>query len=471
MNIKKLLISAAVLASCVSLSACGGNSSSEGPAGGSQNGPTTARTIKVAVGKESAEFYTKVLADYAANTPGFIHKIEVVAADTGAAADNVISDPEAAADIFTVAHDNIGKLIEANCVLPLTNEALVAQVEGDNPQSFLDVIYSKLDGVDYVYAAPYISQALVLMYNKSKVTAEQAKTFEGLMEAAVANKSEAVSVTGTDGFNFSFVTLSRKASDGSTTAKLYKDGVKNDCYFQGDDTVAAVRWAQDFFGSDNGGHFPSSAGWESDAMNNKVISVIGGAWQFKAFEDAVGSTNAGYTVLPTFTVDADDVEGTSIPEGTKFQAGSFVDCKCLMLNAYSDEDMYDTYCDIITYLSSKDIQNKSFKEANNLPAYVGATEYIETIKDTITENQYQGACAQNGMAAHGIAQPFVNSILNTYYYSKGAPEVFLNIVNNTDSAYTTLDQVRQGLYRVEHIWQKGKEPAAADIPASLPQDI
>ena len=143
MNIKKLLISAAVLASCVSLSACGGNSSSEGPAGSSQNGPAAARTIKVAVGKESAEFYKKVLDEYAANTPGFIHKFEVIAADTGTAADGVINDPEAAADIFTVAHDNIGKLIEANCVLPLTNEALVAQVEGNNPQSFLDVIYSK----------------------------------------------------------------------------------------------------------------------------------------------------------------------------------------------------------------------------------------------------------------------------------------------------------------------------------------
>lgn len=471
MNIKKLLISAAVLASCVSLSACGGNSSSEGPASSSQNGPAAARTIKVAVGKESAEFYKKVLDEYAANTPGFIHKFEVIAADTGTAADGVINDPQAAADIFTVAHDNIGKLIEANCVLPLTNEALVAQVEGNNPQSFLDVIYSKIDGVDYVYAAPYISQALVLMYNKSKVQAEEAKTFEGLMAAAAKNKSKALCTTGTDGYNFSYTILARKAEDGSTTTRIYKDGVKNDCYFQGDDTVAVTKWAQDFYAHDNGGMFVSSAGFAADLTANKCVAVIGGAWQFKDFETAVGSENAAYTVLPTFSVDADDVEGTSIAAGTKFQAGSFVDCKCLMLNAYADEDMYDTYCEVIKYLSSNEVQNKSFKEANNLPAYKGGSEYIESIKGEISRTQYEGAIAQNNMGAHGIAQPFVTSTLNTYYYTKGAPTIYVDVINNTSDLYGDTASIRQALYRIEHIWQKGKEPATADIPASLPKDI
>ena len=322
-----------------------------------------------------------------------------------------------------------------------------------------------------IFAAPYISQALVLMYNKAKDTEEQAKTIEGLKEAAVANNSKSLAITGTDGFNFSFTVLARKAADNSTSVKLYENTDKNACYFQGDDVVATVQWAQDFFADPNGGHWPTDAGWISDAQANKVVACIGGAWQFKDWEGAVGSTNAGYTVLPTYTVNAEQVAGTSVAAGTKFQAGSFVDCKCLMINAYSDEAKYDAIQELVKYMTSKEVQNESFKQANNLPAYTGATEYIKTIKNDLTRNQYEGAMAQAGMNEFGIAQPFLSSTLNTYYYSKKAPELYVSMLNNTTGEFSTTDAIRKGLYRIEYIWQKGKEVAAADIPATLPSDV
>lgn len=459
MNIKKLLISSAVIASCVGLTACGGGKN---------------KTITIAVGDESATFYRELLNKYVEDHPDFGFKIEVVGADTGSAAGVITADPEAAADIFTVAHDNIGKLVEANCALPFVDEKLVAQVNADNPQAFKDVVYTTGLGMTEksLFAAPYISQALVLMYNKSKVTAEQAKTFEGLMEAAKANNSKALAVTGTDGYNFSFTVLARKVTETGTetSTKLYEDFNKNNCYFQGDDNVAITKWAQDFFQDPNGGAWPSDAGWASDATANKVVAVIGGAWQFQAFQDAIGSTNVGYTVLPTFSVDADDVEGTSIAAGTKFQAGSFVDCKCLMLNAYSHESKYDACQELVAYMTSKEVQNQSFLAANNLPAYVGSSEAISKLEG-VDPLQLEGAVAQAGMNEYGIAQPFVTSVLNTYYYSKKAPELYVNILNNTNDEFATTDDIRKGLYRIEHIWQKGAEPAAADIPTTLPEDF
>ena len=54
-----------------------------------------------------------------------------------------------------------------------------------------------------------------------------------------------------------------------------------------------------------------------------------------------------------------------------------------MLNAYSDEAKYDACQELIKYMTSKEVQNESFKAANNLPAYTGATEYIKTIKDSL----------------------------------------------------------------------------------------
>ena len=100
--------------------------------------------------------------------------------DTGAVAGTVTNDPSAAADIFTVAHDNIGKLASTQCAKPIADESLIRQVKADNPASFQNVIYSTLNGKEYLYGVPYISQALFLYYNKEKVTEAQAESFEGL---------------------------------------------------------------------------------------------------------------------------------------------------------------------------------------------------------------------------------------------------------------------------------------------------
>ena len=476
MKIKKILVSTAMLASVISLAACNKPSSSEterpeqsGKPQSSENKPASSEnkpatpvekvgTIQIAVGEESVKFYKAVLTEYSEAHPEFAYNLDVVAGDAGTVADAVIKDGEAAPDIFTVAHDNIGKLTEANAVLPYIGEEILAQIEADNPAAFKGVI--EVD--DFVYAAPYISQALVLMYNKTKVSDEQAKSFEGLKQAAVAAGNKAIAVTGTDGFSFSAFTLARKVSDKSTTVKLYEGGDQQNCYFQGEDTFQITKWAQAYFGDTNGGMFPSDAGWASEVQNGKVNAVIGGAWHFADFQTAVGGAkNTGITILPTFTAG-----------GVEYRAGSFVDCKVLMMNAYTiDEDKYIAAQDVVQYLTSKEIQNRSFKEANNMPAYDGATAYLETIKDELDPTAYQGAVAQSDMGNWGIAQPFVNSVLNQFYYSKGAPDVYKNIILNSESAYSTDAAIRQALYTIEYTWQKGEAPAPADIPSSLPSDV
>ena len=153
----------------IAMVACGGNSSGGGSSSGSKE-------IVIWVGEESAEFYQKVCDDYAAAQADFPYTITVKGMDTGAVAGTVTNDPSAAADIYTTAHDNIGKLASTQCAKPFTDEELIKQVLADNPASFQNVIYSTLEGQKYLYGVPYISQALFLYYNKEKVTEEQAAT-------------------------------------------------------------------------------------------------------------------------------------------------------------------------------------------------------------------------------------------------------------------------------------------------------
>ena len=444
------------------------------------------KIIRVWVGEESVEFYQKICNEYVAAHEDFGYTVEVRGMDTGAVAGTISNDPTAAADIYTVAHDNIGKLASTQCAKPIGDQSLIDQVLADNPESFRKVIYSTLNGTQYLYGVPYISQALFLYYNKALVTEEQAKSFEGLREAARAAGTKAITVTGDDGFNMSFALLATKVSDHGTTVKIYEGaesvsgGSKGTSNCQGDDTIAIMRWLQDYAADENGFKWASPDGWDADLdkSNKGVLAVIGGAWHYNTAKAALGETNLGITLIPTFTLTEKSVEGLSgVSAGEVYRGGTFADCKCFMINANSDKDKYAKEQELIKFMSSKESQNRSYVECLNVPAYAGASSYIEQCynEGKVTESQYNLAAMQVSMAEWGIPQPFVTGTLNSYYYSKNAPSVFRAIIDKT--AYPTtgdtilaetesLAGIRKALYLVEYLWMHGTVPK--DFPTSLP---
>ncbi|MBP5224870.1 MAG: hypothetical protein J6Z38_04735 [Lachnospiraceae bacterium] len=470
------------------LAGCGGGTTPSGEAGSKSESQPAADDglIRVWVGEESAEFYQKVCNEYVAAHPDFGYKIEVKGMDTGSIAGTITTDPSAAADIYTVAHDNVGKLASTQCAKPITDQALIDQILADNPKSFQNVIYSTLNGKEYLYAVPYISQALFLYYNKALVTDEQAKTFEGLQEAAKAAGTKAITVTGDDGFNMSFALLATKANDHSTTVKIYtgaesvSGGSKGESNCQGDDTVAIFRWLQAFAADANGFKWASPDGWDADLDkdNKGVLAVIGGAWHYNTAKAALGETNLGIAMIPTFKLTPASVEGLSgVSAGDEYRGGTFADCKCFMINATSAASKYAKEQELIKHLSSKEVQNASYLEVLNVPAYVGAADYIKSCYDEgkVTESQYNLAAMQVSMAEWGIPQPFITGTLNTYYYSKNAPAIFRAIIDQNKyptTGDTILEEtvsvagIRKALYMIEYIWMHGQAPK--EFPASYP---
>ena len=476
-----LLCSAALLLSVGALTGCGGSG----------------KTITLWVGSESTAFYQKVANEYVAAHSDFGYKVKVTASDAGAAAGAMVQDNSSCADIVTVAHDNIGKLSQSSYIAPIQSESLLKQIDDDNPASFKGVIKNTLGtGTDeYVLAVPYVSQALFLYYDTRYVSAEQAQSFEGLQQAAaaVSNKTKAVAVTGTDGYNFSFTLLGRNVTGGANTSslKLYEGGKKYATFAQDNEEVAIARWAQRYLADPNGLFFPDDSGWEVNVSNHNVISVIGGAWHYNAFKNVVtdnsGKVNMGCAIIPTFTLTAADVEGISsvaYPTGDEFaptgtnaapaagtviRGGSFVDCKCFVINmaAANDATKYNKLQELIQHLSSKEIQNRSFLEAMNVPAYEGADTFIASLtKDQVDETVLMMAKAQTGMNPYGIAQPFINGTLNTYYYSKSCPKYYEELLVNSSGKYNTVQSVREVLFKMEYVYKHGSLPAS--VPAQLP---
>ena len=477
---------------------------------GSLTACSSSSKLVIWVGSESVAVYEELAKQYLDENTNFGYQINIVGADTGTAAASMIQDNTAVGDAVTIAHDNIGKLSQLSYIAPIVenyDDELLAQIEADNSPEFKKAITNILGNDDkytYTFAIPYISQALFLYYDTRYVTDEQAKSFEGLLEAAKkydtdngVTGTKSYINTGVDGYNFSFSLLHRNVTDGKNESKLrlYEGGNRYDCYNQFNEQVAVVRWMQRSYEDPNGTTSElGGATWDNFVSNHKALSVIGGAWHFNAFKAAVGEENVGCAVIPQFTLTAADVEGIEevhypvdegLPEelrgavdpapkaGEVMRGGSFVDCKCFVLNMASvsgKPEKYTALCKLLKFFSNKTSQQKSFVEAYNVPAYLGSDDYINTLTpEDVSPSVLAMAKAQSGMTPNGIPQPFSTGTLNTYYYSKSGPDYYLQCIKKNGSG-DTVESIREVLFRMEYVWKHGATPAKDKYPDSYPAE-
>ncbi|MDR2701727.1 MAG: extracellular solute-binding protein [Spirochaetaceae bacterium] len=436
-----------------------------------------AETIKIWVGSEAKEFYQVKMDEWvaaynAANGKPFPWAVTVESVDTGAAAAKFLDDTAVGADIFTVAHDNLGKLTAGtSAIAPITDERLLAQIASDNPSIFLDVIKGKVGdpGEEYTFGVPYIAQALVLYYNKGFFTDEDVKTWEAMWAIAKANGKQSVTINGDDGYNNSFLVLATRASDGTPAAEIYLDKQFEKCNFNSDLAVAVMQWGQRFFTDASpdgriiyGAKQVSDSGWEVELKNEVSLSLIGGAWNFNAARAALGS-KLGIAPLPGFTLGPSDVAGTNIPAGTVMRSGTFADTKMFVMKKLPRGDKKaEQLQNILLYLSSREVQEGAFEQCANLPAYKNAGNEFAKIRENTPEGLL--AQVQYEMFASGRPQPFgANARMNNWYYSQGAPAIVLDILTNAKDSggnhlYDTTDKIRAGMAVIETIWKTGKRP-------------
>ena len=463
-----ILTLALILFSLCGLLACGAKDS------------YSAGQIKVWVGGESQVFYDEVLnndyKEYFKEKYGkeFPYSFKVVGVDAGGAAAQFLNDTTAGADIFTVPHDNLGKLLDGSTsIAPVEDEELIEQMEAQNPDSFLDVCWLAAgDGSDAAYyAVPYISQSLFLVYNKSVFAGKEdkLKTWEGIMEVATAENTKATAFMGSDGFNFSSFILAQPKSEDAIqafgkngTLRVYQNGSVTNCYNWGDDQVAVQKWVQRFILNDHGRRkkIITDDGFDKELRNftlstktagNSCITAVIGAWKIGQIRTALPD-NWGATVLPSFTLTEADAYGAA-KAGMEFYTGTFADCKCFVKKAGS---RYSAYLDdIMKFLSSDAIQERSFKEASNLPASQNAK--LEGSVESL-----QVAQAQMDSALHSIAQPFgYQAKFNQYYYQSGGPGKYEAIATNNGSKYSTDAQIKRKLVEACYVWTHGKDPAVS----------
>lgn len=229
--------------------------------------------------------------------------------------EDVIADPETAADVFVMADDQLKDLVDAGA---LQNIDFTYTYNPKDTNEAITIDAASVDGKLYAYPMT-ASNGYFLFYDKNYLTEEDVASWDNLLAAAEAQgKTVGMEVSGA-WYMYGFF------AGAGLDMKLGEDG-KNICNWNATDTK--------YKGADVATAItelckkPALVNCVNDEMqafakDGAMIAAVNGTWSTSVFNEAYGDGYAA-TKLPTFTVDGEQV-----------QMGSFAGFKLVGVNAYS----------------------------------------------------------------------------------------------------------------------------------------
>lgn len=340
---RKLLATLLAVTTLVSMTACGGSdapadskadapadSKVEADAGNSGSADAPAEKQDVALRMWGAEEDQAMLqgmidtfvAEYAdvANIT-----VELGVESESTAKDTVLTDIEAAADVYAFASDQINDLVNAGALLSIDSMdgALqayagksVADVKAANASGSVDA--ASVDGTLYAYPMT-ADNGYFLYYDSTVVSAEDAKSWDTLLAAAEAAGKKAGMTLASGWYNAGFFYgagfMTALNADGTTAID-----------FNGSADYTGVQVTQGMIKIASHPAFMAIADGDisNQIASGSLCAVVSGTWDASAAQTAFGDGYAA-TKLPTFDV-----------AGTQVQQGSVAGFKLVGVNAFSE---------------------------------------------------------------------------------------------------------------------------------------
>jgi len=234
------------------------------------------------------------------------------------AKDTVLTDVEAAADVFAFADDQLGELINAGALQPVSIDA-DAIIEANGGADAGSVKAATQDGTLYAYPMT-ADNGYFMFYDKSYFTADDVKSLDKMMEVAAAAGKKITVDFSSGWYLYSFF------QGAGLTLGLNDDGVTNFCTWNATDgkykgaDVAAAMLA---IANNPGFVSVQDAEFATGITDGTIIAGINGTWNAATAATAWGDNYAAVK-LPTYTVAGDQV-----------QMSSFAGYKLVGVNAYS----------------------------------------------------------------------------------------------------------------------------------------
>lgn len=381
MKLRNVLAAVMAAVMVVSCAACGGSPSESKSQGetSSEGGETVKLTLWGA--EEDQALLGELVEDFKAAHSDINFDIQIGVESESTAKDTILTDVEAAADVFAFADDQLNDLVSAGALANLNEvgEALGAagrsldDVKAENDEG--SVKAASVD--DTMYAFPMTGgNTFFLYYDSSVISPEDAASWDTLLAAAQAG-GKRVGMTLASGWYLASFFYGAGFTTGvkeDQTTEIDWNGTSADGYTG----VNVVKSMLDIAG--NSAFMAIADGDTSNQIaSGSLCAVISGDWDASAAQDAFKDGYAA-TKLPTFTVDGKQVQQAP-PYGYKF----------IGVNAYSKNSGWAVV--LADFLANEASQQKRFEERGLAPTNlkVQASDEVQNnvaIAAAASENEF-----------------------------------------------------------------------------------
>ncbi|MDD3411658.1 MAG: extracellular solute-binding protein [Eubacteriales bacterium] len=289
--------------------------------------------------------------------PDTSYEIQPGVVGEGDAKSTVLTDVEAAADVFTFADDQFNDLVNARVLQAVENpEEIIAENGGEDSAA---VQAASSGGTLYAYPAT-ADNGYFMFYNTQYFSESDVQTLDAMLDKA-AQSGKYVGFPLSNGwYLYSFF------KGAGLTLSLDEDGVTNRCNWNATDTpitgvqvVEALRAIASHPGFRDADSDPFVAGLK----DGSIIAGVSGVWNANAAAEVWGEHYAA-AKLPTYTV-----------AGRQAQMGSFAGFKMIGVSSYSAH--VGDAMDLAAFLTSYDSQLLRFRLRSQGPSNVRAAESAE----------------------------------------------------------------------------------------------
>lgn len=341
-------------------------------------------TLKVWAPNEAVETFQAQCDDFIAMYPDKTISIEVVAQGEADAATNLLNDPDAAADVFGFACNNLNKLYKAGVITPVYDEFKDDVTKRNSEES---INAATLENTLLAYPETG-DNGYYLVYDKSVVSDEDAKTLEGILEACRKAKKKFVMDAGNGFYSciFTFTGGMELAGLDEEATQLFND-------YNEDDVVASMQAFSKLFHEykdifESADVSKVSSGMAEDPRT--VAAGIDGSWNASTVARVLGD-DFGAAKLPTIKINGEDKQIISM-HGYKLigvnARTKFPEASQLLAN----------------YLSGEECQLERAEERSWGPSNLAAVE-SDTVKNNIAISAILEQ-SKHSVAQVGIADTF-----------------------------------------------------------------
>lgn len=377
--------------SAIALAGCG-NKSDDQSASSDTNSSQVKGDIKLWVDTEHIAAIKGQVSKFEKANPDVKVKIK-----TGSSADalkDVSKDPEKAADVFMMPHDQIGQMAEAGLLYPVGKKQ-VATIKKNNVDSAIQGVTWK----NKVYGYPYGIESQVLYYNKSKLSENDIKSWDSLTQKGKlgANFAE-------NGANYIFAPLFMSNGD-----VLYGENGEDlkGTNFNNQNGVEVLSWIAKQ--KSNPGVVQTNAAALANLQSGKIDAFLSGPWSKNDVKKALGDKMA-VAAYPT----------VNFGSGEK-QMKAFLGVKVYGVNQQTKSPLASMA--LANYLSNEKTQEIEFKKNGVVPSNKRAQEATNVKTDAVAKSVMAMSDNDHSVVMPKLPEmttfwPPMDSLINDVYKGK-----------------------------------------------------